>query len=203
VSELRVALTFDAEHPSREGHRPGTETEILDVLHRAGARGTFFLQGRWASAHPSIARRVVEDGHLVGNHSHHHAPMTLLTAEGIRTDVERAEERIGEVAGVDPRPWFRCPFGAGADDPSVLTGLRDLGYQNVHWAIDPGDWRESATADGVASAVIDGLRSVPEGAVVVFHTWPGGTPDALRTVLGRLRAEGATFVTVSEVLDAG
>ena len=202
MSELRVALTFDAEHPSRATHRPGADVGILDVLGRAGVRATFFLQGRWASAYPAVARRVVEDGHVVGNHSHHHAPMTLLSAEGIRVDVRRSAERIGEITGADPRPWFRCPFGEGADDPAVLGELRDLGYRNVPWTIDPGDWQESVSPSDVASAVVDGLGSSPGDAIVVFHTWPGGTPEALGLMLDRLVSDGAMFVTAPEILDA-
>ena len=67
MSELRVALTFDAEHPSRAGQSTDAPHRILDVLHRTGVRGTFFLQGRWATAFPATARRIAEDGHLVGN----------------------------------------------------------------------------------------------------------------------------------------
>jgi peptidoglycan/xylan/chitin deacetylase (PgdA/CDA1 family) len=197
-----VALTFDAEHPSRATHRPGADGEILDVLGRAGVRATFFLQGRWASAHPALARRVAEEGHVVGNHSHHHGPMTLLSDEGIRLDVVRSAERIAEVTGADPRPWFRCPFGEGAEDPRVLAQLRDLGYRNVHWSIDPGDWREGASPPGVASAVLNELGSSPGGAIVVFHTWPGVTPEAVGLVVDRLAADGATFVTAPEIVDA-
>ena len=128
MSELRVALTFDAEHPSRSGADPDAPSRILDALGEAGVRAAFFVQGRWASAHPALARRIADDGHLVGNHSNYHAPMTLLSSVGFRTDVREAERRIVRVAGVDPRPWFRCPFGDGADRPEVRAALAELGY---------------------------------------------------------------------------
>ena len=58
MNELQVALTFDAEHPSRSGTDPGTADAILDALAEAQVRGTFFIQGRWASAFPRLARRI-------------------------------------------------------------------------------------------------------------------------------------------------
>ena len=65
---FRVALTFDAEHPDRP-HRPGVSAALLDVLAERHVLTTWFLQGRWVEAEPVLARRVVADGHVVGNHS--------------------------------------------------------------------------------------------------------------------------------------
>ena len=112
----RVALTFDAEHPDRPSAAPGGTGRILDALGRSQARATFFVQARWAMANPSLVRRIADEGHVIGNHSTYHARMTLLSDDGLRTDVRQAGETIAELAGVDPRPWFRCPFGDGHDD---------------------------------------------------------------------------------------
>ena len=131
MSDRRVALTFDAEHPSRKKCPPGNDRAILDVLAGSGIRATFFLQGRWATAYPETAGRIVRDGHLVGNHSDYHAPMHLLSDAGIECDVREAEERIRAVAGVNPRPWFRCPFGEMGTDDRVASALRSLGYRRV------------------------------------------------------------------------
>ena len=91
MSDRQVALTFDAEHPSRAGNHPGTEEAILETLAGAEVRATFFLQGRWTSAYPGMAGRMAGDGHLIGNHSHFHAPMPLLSPAGIRIDLDEAE----------------------------------------------------------------------------------------------------------------
>ena len=115
---IRAALTFDTEHPDRPYHE-GTGP-LVEVLAAARVRATFFMQGRWVEAEPSLAHSVVEDGHLVGSHGFYHARMTYLTDDGIRHDLERAAACIREVTGVDPRPWFRCPFGDGASDARVL-----------------------------------------------------------------------------------
>ena len=139
-SRPRVALTFDAEHPDRPGASAGTVDRILATLRAAEASATFFVQGRWSQAEPSSARRIAYDGHLVGNHSHYHSRMTLLSDRGIRTDVEEADAAVSAATGEPTRPWFRCPFGDGHDDPRVVDLLRDLGYRNVHWHVELEDW---------------------------------------------------------------
>ena len=92
---FRVALTFDAEHPDRPT-RPGVAEGLLDLLAAEQIQATFFIQGRWAEAYPTTAARIAADGHLVGNHSHYHARMTLLSESGFDTDVRDAE-RLGAV----------------------------------------------------------------------------------------------------------
>lgn len=200
MGEFRVALTFDAEHPDRPQCPPGAPERILDVLAHAGLRGTFFLQGRWVSAYPETVRRVVAADHLVGNHSDHHAHVTEFSDDGLRADVCAAESTIREVAGADPRPWFRCPFGDGRDDPRILGVLDALGYRNVHWDVEAKDWADGQTVESVTRTVLDGVRAHGDGAIVLLHTWPGPTPDALGSIVERLRADGASFVTVEEVL---
>ena len=197
MSEFDVALTFDAEHPSRPGNDPQAAGTILSSLADAGIRSTFFLQGRWVSAYPPVARRIAVDGHLVGNHSHYHARLSLLSSEGIRQDVGASERRIMDVAGADPRPWFRCPFGDGAELPAIRDSLGALGYRNVAWDVDPEDWREERSAAEIRSTVVQGARSVGSGAVVLFHTWSAATAAALPGVIADLRTLGASFVTMA------
>jgi peptidoglycan/xylan/chitin deacetylase (PgdA/CDA1 family) len=198
MSSPRVALTFDTEHWSHPS-TPDVQERILDVLEGAGVRATFFLQGRWATAYPACARRIAGCGHLVGNHSHHHAPMDLLTDAGIERDVRKAEAAIRELAGVDPRPWFRCPFGYGHDDPRVLAALDRAGYRNHHWDVEPDDWRPERTPAEVERSVIDGALAHGDGAVVLLHSWPPGTIAALPAILTGLRDGGAALVRLDEV----
>ena len=192
----RIALTFDAEHPDRPGCPPDAADRILDALAGVGAKATFFVQGRWAQAYPDRARRIADDGHLVGNHSHYHAGMTLLHDDGIAADVADAAGHILTACGVDPRPWFRCPFGDGHDDPRVLTSLQRLGYRNVHWDLELEDWEPWTTGDGLAEAAVAGALARGDGAVVLLHTWPASTADAIPAILERLAAVDARFVAV-------
>jgi peptidoglycan/xylan/chitin deacetylase (PgdA/CDA1 family) len=198
VSTFRVALTFDTEHPDRPA-ADGNADRLLDALDRLDVHGSFFIQGRWAEAYPATARRIVIAGHLVGSHSHYHVRMPLLSADGLATDVMDAEEAIIEHAGVDPRPWFRCPFGAGADDPVVVGQLAALGYREVGWHITPEDWNPENSAADVTRTVVDGVIEHGDGAVVLHHTWPDQTLGAIPDIVERLRAEGATFVGIDEL----
>ena len=198
---FRVALTFDAEHPDRPWCPPGNVDRILETLREAGARATFFVQGRWAESQPAVASRIARDGHLVGNHSFYHARMPLLSADGFEIDVRDAERAITEATGCDPRPWFRCPFGAGHDDPSIVERLGSLGYRNVFWHVMVEDYEAHRTGAAIAADTIEGVRTYGDGAVVLLHTWPGGTGDAIAPMVEGLRAAGATFVGVDELED--
>jgi peptidoglycan/xylan/chitin deacetylase (PgdA/CDA1 family) len=195
ASPFRVALTFDAEHPDRP-HRAGVTAGILEVLAERHVPTTWFLQGRWVESAPELARQVVADGHLVGNHSFYHARLPLLTDDGLRTDIRDSERVIREITGVDPRPWFRCPFSAGSDDPRVLAVLAELGYRHIGEDVVLEDWEPARTGPLLAA---DALRETPaagDGAVVLFHAWPPGTLDALPAIIDGLRALGAAFVRI-------
>jgi peptidoglycan-N-acetylglucosamine deacetylase len=202
TDRLRVALTFDAEHPDRPWCPPGNAVSILDTLAAAQARATFFVQGRWAKAYPDQARRIADDGHLVGHHSHYHARMPLLSDAGIASDLLDAAASIEATTGADPRPWFRCPFGAGHDDERVLAALASLGYRDVHWDVELEDWEPWRTGAAIAEDAIAGVHAHGDGAIVLLHTWPGGTAEALPAMIAGLRELGATFATVDELVDA-
>lgn len=192
---FRVALTFDAEHPDRP-HRPGVTAGILEVLAERHVPTTWFLQGRWVESAPDLARRAAADGHLIGNHSFYHARLPLLNDDGLATDIRESERVIRETIGVDPRPWFRCPFSAGSDDPRILAGLAGLGYRDIGADIVLDDWEPDRTGPLLAA---DALRDTPafgDGAVVLFHAWPPGTLDGLPAIIDGLRALGATFVRI-------
>jgi peptidoglycan/xylan/chitin deacetylase (PgdA/CDA1 family) len=167
---------------------------MLDDLERRDVRATFFLQGRWVKAYPDAARRVAAGGYLVGNHSFYHARMTLLSAKGFDTDVRDAEGVIRDTLGVDPRPWFRLPFGNGFDRPALHRRLAALGYEHVHWHVSPAEWEPTATERQVEDDVVTGVLARGDGAVVLLHTWPRAGLAALPGIVGRLREAGAEFV---------
>jgi len=145
---------------------------------------------------PEAAREIVGAGHRIANHSHYHARMDLLTDEGFRHDVAEAEATIQDVTGADPRPWFRCPFGSGMDDPRVLGLLTELGYEHVGWDVDPKDWDVGREGPDVETAAVDGVLGRANDSIVLFHGWPGSTADALPRIVERLAAEQVEFVSV-------
>lgn len=136
----------------------------------------------------------------MGNHSHYHARMSLLTEAGLADDLARSEAAIGEVLGLDPKPWFRLPFGDGFDDPVLLGRLAGHGYRHVHWDIDGLDWRPEATAAEVAAAIDGALRTGDAtDPVVLLHAWPRITPGVVAEVVGRAADLGVRFVRLDEL----
>jgi len=195
---VRVALTIDTEHPDHPC-RPGNPAAVAGTLKAAGARASFFLQGRWTSANPVLARSLAEHGHVIGNHSTSHARMPELTDEGVRASVADAGEAIAEATGVDPRPWFRCPYGAGQDDPHIRELLDGMGYRVIDWDVDANDWEPGLGPGELRRRVRDGVRDHGDGARVLMHAWPDVTADTLAAVLDDLRADGAALVGIDEL----
>jgi peptidoglycan/xylan/chitin deacetylase (PgdA/CDA1 family) len=154
---------------------------------------TFFLQGRWVEAYPEVARRIAPR-HQIGSHSHFHARMPLFSADGLKADLADAEEVIRRETGVDPHPWFRCPFGTGADDEALIRALAGLGYRHVGWHVEAYEWEPSSTVQSVSQAVISGATSRGDGTIVLLHPWPDPVAPALPAIVSELRKAGATFV---------
>jgi peptidoglycan/xylan/chitin deacetylase (PgdA/CDA1 family) len=192
---MRVAVTIDTEHPDAPAAH-GNAERMAEALAAARAPATFFLQGRWAAAYPGLTRRIADDGHAIGNHASWHAPMDMLTEEGMRRSVKMAERQIVAATGVDPRPWFRCPYGAGEDDPAVLAVLNEMGYRNVGWTVDANDWQLGRTAAEVVELTAAGVAQRGDGTIVLLHSWPDATADALPTLIARLRDDGADLVAI-------
>jgi peptidoglycan/xylan/chitin deacetylase (PgdA/CDA1 family) len=199
MSGPRIALTFDAEHPDRPRCRPGVQDELIDALDRLDVRATFFIQGRWAEAYPATARRIGRAGHLIGSHGFYHIRLPLLSDAGLAEDIGAAQDAIETHAGVSPVPWFRCPFGAGHDDPRVIDAIRAAGYRNVHWDVWAEDWEPYRTAAGIESDVAAGALDHGDGAVILLHAWPEPTLDALPGLVARIRRGGARLVTLDEL----
>ncbi len=198
IGPFRVALTFDAEHPDRPS-AAGVQERLLDMLAQDEVRSTFFVQGRWAEAYPNTARRIVDGGHLVGSHSHYHVRMPLLSARGLRADIADAQAAVINATGVDPRPWFRCPFGSGAGDERVQREIRNAGYRHVGWNVAGVDWPVERSGAEVEAAIVDGAIHHGDGCIVLLHTWPDRTEGAIPGTIRRLRDAGAEFVRIDEL----
>jgi peptidoglycan/xylan/chitin deacetylase (PgdA/CDA1 family) len=198
-----VAVTFDVEDPDQRDHgNPDAVTVILEALADAGDRATFFLQGRWVSANPDQAAAIGAADHMVGSHSYYHADTRLLTAKGVREDVMRAHREIQDRVGVDARPWYRLPYGAGAESPQVQGRLRALGYRHVGWDVDVRDYALAASEDlvpAVATALAERERAGATHAIVLLHSWPPATAGAMPHLCAYLRESGHATVTVDQV----
>ncbi len=139
-------------------------------------RATFFVQGRWATAYPHLVKRMLEEEHVVGSHSHFHASMPMFTRAGMENDLALAERAIHEACGEWPAKRFRPPFGHN----SMLLDrvAKDNGYETVLWNVASDDWKAP-----LASHVIGAVQSAKDGDIVLMHTWPDVTVDALPHIL--------------------
>jgi peptidoglycan/xylan/chitin deacetylase (PgdA/CDA1 family) len=194
----RVALTFDAEHPDRPGAADGC-TRVLDALAPAGAPATFFVQGRWALARPAEARRIAADGHLVALHCHSHVAYPRLRQAGVAADLAEGRQAVREACGVDPAPWFRFPYVAGADDPVLCAVVGAAGFTHVDITVNTRDWCACVRPDRLVETVLAAVARGPDPAVPLYHTWPSATARALPATIEGLRAAGAELVTVDRL----
>jgi peptidoglycan/xylan/chitin deacetylase (PgdA/CDA1 family) len=204
---MLVAVTVDVEDPDQHGHEnPDAVTAILEALGQCGIRATFFVQGRWLAANPEVASAMTSDGHLVGNHSYFHADTRLLTAKGLREDVRRGHKEIEDVLGIDARPWYRLPYGAGSESRIIRRRLRRLGYQHVGWDVDVKDFAladPDALVPSIADALAERERLGATHSIVLLHSWTAVTsrsmPDLCRFLVERCQGT----VTVDQVPGRG
>ncbi len=188
-ARLHVALTFEA------GGSVEPAPAILDTLADWRFRATFFIDGRWAEAHPELVRRIARDGHELASHGYDHPDWTSLGDGQIVADLRRTEEIVEQLVGRLPRPWARPPYGAV--DDRVISVLAGAGYRAFYRdAVDGGHWPGETTTATVRTRA---LRAAESEGVVVFHTNSAITAAVLPTVLDDLKTRGFRAVSLSEL----
>ncbi|VBB05325.1 polysaccharide deacetylase [Lucifera butyrica] len=183
-----VALTVD------DGPHYKTTPVLLQILRKKKVHVTFFVLGSNAALHPEILAQAVADGHEIANHAYSHVILTKMSRNQYEEEMDKAEKAIVAVA---PKPrLFRPPGGAYND--GILEAARARGYTTVLWSIDPRDWRRPSV-DAVVKTVMD---QVKPGSIILLHDgqYPLPTPQAVSIIIDRLREQGYTLVTVSELL---
>ncbi|GAT67482.1 polysaccharide deacetylase family protein [Planomonospora sp. ID91781] len=180
-----VALTFD------DG--PGEYTgPLLDTLAAHRARATFFVIGRTvADGDGADLRRMVAEGHELGNHSWSHADLTGLPEDGIEEELRRTQEAVRRVTGVR-MAFMRPPYGA--TDRRVASTSRREGLAQILWNVDTLDWLER---DG--AALLRRAGGAEPGSIVLMHDIHRVTVETVPALLEDLAARGYTFVTLSEL----
>lgn len=189
-----VALTFDG-GASADGVNP-----ILATLDREGVPATFFLTGQFVTTFPAAARAIAARGHVIGSHSATHPYFTALADADLRAEMLSAQSSIQSVTGVDPRPWFRFPYGDR--DTRTIGAVNALGYVPVRWTVDTLGWKGTSGGQSVQSVTDRVLAAATSGEIVLMHV--GAHPqdrstldaDALGGIIRDLRARGYGFATV-------
>ncbi|MDO4438816.1 MAG: polysaccharide deacetylase family protein [Eubacteriales bacterium] len=179
-----IALTFDDGPNSKAGN------EIMDSLESYNGRATFFVVGERVSSRQTVVKRMIDNGHEIGNHSMGHKYFHKLDAEGIRNQVEACNNIVEEVTGVRP-VLMRLPGGIKND-----TVMQNIGMPVISWNIDTRDWSTKDPAKTVEAVI----GKVKDGDIVLMHELYSETAEAVRQMLPQLSEQGFQFVTVSELI---
>lgn len=190
TDEKALALTYD------DGPHPPYTDNLLDVFRELNAKATFFAIGKNVENNMDTARRMISEGHELGNHSYSHKKMVGTQLATIRTEIQKTDDIFFNL-GIQSDIHFRAPFGLKRIRlPWELARRRKT---NVLWNVDPKDY-QSLSSEEIASFVI---RNVKPGSIVLFHDGGGDrskTVAATRMVVEQLQHEGYQFKTITELM---
>ncbi|MDR0268042.1 polysaccharide deacetylase family protein [Paenibacillus sp.] len=193
-SKREVALTFDDAPDDK------FTPQVLDVLKSEGVKATFFLVGNRIEAHPEIVQRMVNEGHVVGNHSYNHANLPKLSDANFRKQVNKTDNIIRSISGYTPK-IIRPPYG-NISEPQIQW-LASQHKKIVNWNVDSLDWK-GLNAEQVKTNV---LAQVHPGSIILQHAAGGtgedlsGSVQALSDIIKKLRKDKVKLVTIPELLD--
>ncbi|WP_280771880.1 polysaccharide deacetylase family protein [Salipaludibacillus daqingensis] len=195
TTENKVALTFD------DGPDPRFTPSVLDVLQEYDVPATFFLLGSRAEAYPDLTTRILNEGHVIGNHTFWHPD---LVEEGeidiLVREVETTEATLESIIGYQTT-LFRPPYGFLYDE--LVDELINLKYSIIGWSVDSLDWQE-ISPDEIISNIYDQMQP---GAIVLMHDGTDAegdqteTIEALQQLIPELQEQGYEFVTVPNLLN--
>ena len=195
--EHQVAITFD------DGPDPQWTPQILAILKQAGVKAAFFLVGANAEHYPDLVRRIVAEGHEIGNHTYYHPNLALCWPEHIRLELNATQLLVETITG-RATTLFRPPYAADTS-PTQLSELnplqiaQDLNYLVVLENIDPQDWAKPG-ADIILQRIKQQRR---DGNIILLHDGGGNrsqTVEALPRILDWLHTRGDTIVSISTLL---
>ena len=178
-----VALTFDDGPYAKVGNR------IMDCAAQYNAKVTFYVVGDRVNTYASEMRRMVNEGHEVGNHTMNHKILTKIGAGEIAAQIEKCNQAVQNVTGIRPRT-VRLP-GGGKNS----TVLANISQPIILWNLDTLDWKHRNAATSVQKV----LSSVKDGDVILMHELYTASADAACQLIPELTARGYQLVTVSEL----
>ncbi|MDO8635710.1 MAG: glycosyltransferase [Dehalococcoidia bacterium] len=189
-----IALSFD------DGPNEPYTSQVLDILKRYDVKATFFVLGKNVAYYPDVSRRIVDEDHILGNHTYDHKVTTPLLNWDRQLDL--TQEIITRITGVKPR-LFRAPFGQKT--PWELDGIHKKGFVTIAWSISAND-PHASSSDTIAQRII--VKARPGGIILLhdgYETKHGAnrsrTVESLPYIIENLQAQGYTFVTIPQLLD--
>lgn len=188
--DRRLVLTFD-DGPDDE-HTPA----VLEALKHYGVPAAFFCLGAQVEKHPDVLRRIVQSGHIVGNHSWSHPHLTKESLTIVVDELSQTSSIIAQTIGLTPR-LFRPPYGD--IDDKLTSRIDEMDYRIVLWDVDSEDWSGIPSTKIVANVV----SRLKEKAILLHHSAGNvqGTVEALPYLIEVARSLGYEFVGLDELID--
>lgn len=191
TNEKVLYLTFDA------GYENGCTAKILDTLKEKQVPAAFFLVGNYIQRSPDLVRRMVAEGHTVGNHTMHHYDMSRLSDKAaFSKELTDLEALYKETVGQELPKYYRPPQGIYSEEN--LKMAQELGYQTVFWSLAYVDWNNDAQPTK-ETAFAKLLPRTHNGAVVLLHSTSKTNAEILGELIDKWKAMGYRFGTLEEL----
>ena len=192
-SEKALYLTFDC------GYENGNTEPILDALKKHNAPATFFVVGHFLETEPELVKRMVEEGHAVGNHTYHHPDMASISdMESFGNEVNDVAQLFREITGKELSPYYRPP--QGKCNVRNLEMAEELGYYTIFWSLAYVDWNQDNQPSH--EEAFDKLTTrVHPGAVVLLHNTSSTNGEILDELLTKWEEMGYSFRPLSELVN--
>lgn len=189
TSIKKIYLTFD------EGYENGYTGKILDALRDNNVKAVFFITGPYLKEHQDLVRRMVEEGHEVGNHSIHHPSLPSLWGDQLEEEVLGLDRAFYEKFGKHMK-YLRPPKGEYSERTLAVT--QKLGYRNVFWSFAYDDWyRDRQRGADYAVSIVD--RNLHNGAVLLLHAVSKDNAEALDRIIKSAREKGYEFGILDDI----
>lgn len=167
--------------------------QLIEILDTYKIKATFFVVGSWCDDYPESVKALHDAGHEIGTHSNTHADMARLDRDGILRELRTSAEKVEAITGVRPT-LFRPP--SGSYNTTVIELAEQEGFYPIQWDCDSIDYKDP-TPEQMRHRIMKKLRC---GSITLFHSGAKNTPAALPGIIEAIRAEGYTFVPVSELI---
>ncbi len=191
TEEKVLYLTFDA------GYENGNTPKILEALKKHNAPATFFLVGNYIDREPELVRQIVQDGHIVGNHTATHPDMSkILNEEKFSIELDALSEKYKAVVGEEMKKFYRPPQGKFSEDN--LRMAQKLGYKTVFWSLAYVDWYEDKQPP-IESAMKTLKSRVHPGAIVLLHSTSSTNAEIMDALLTEWENMGYTFKSLEDL----
>lgn len=191
TSKKEVYITFDA------GYENGYTPAILDTLKKHNVKATFFIVGNYIETSPDLIKRMVDEGHIVGNHTYHHPDMSKIPdINSFKKELQDLETLYQQTTGQEMQKFYRPPQGKYSE--SNLKQANDLGYKTVFWSLAYVDWYvdKQPTREEAMQKL---LPRVHPGAIILLHSTSKTNSEILDEFLTKLEDEGYTFGTLNNI----